>query len=212
MRCSKPPFVATWLLKHFLTSSENDHIIGDLMEAFQSGRSRIWYWKEVIAVIVIGGSSETMKHPLLALRAISCGWATWLLFYYAAPKVLEPVFRRIFRPSGYPFSPSVLFWLVVSLLVLAGSGWIVARVNRPHRIATVLLFALSISINQLQNLPWIWSTATNSLNSTRFLPYLMYGLGVQILWPAAILFGGLSFRSPRINATQRVVVTLPKSV
>jgi hypothetical protein len=201
MRFSTPPVLATWLLSYFLPGSENDHIIGDLMEAFQSGRSRTWYWKEVLAAIVIGVSSETVKHPLSALRAISFGWATWLLIYYAvAPKVLEPVFRRIFRPSGYPFSPSMLIWLVVSLLVLAGSGWIVARVNRPHRIATVLLFALSISINQLRNLPWIWSTATNSLNSTRFLPYLIYGLEIQILWPAAILFGGLYFGSPQTNA------------
>jgi hypothetical protein len=198
VRVSKPPIPATWLLEHFLPGSENDHIIGDLMEAFQSGRSRMWYWKEVFAAIVIGVSKETVKQPLLALRAISFGWGSWLLFYYAvAPKVLEPVSKRIFQPSGYPFSPFMLIWWVAPLLVLAGSGWIVARLHPPHRISTVLLFALSVSINQLRNLPWIWSTAANSLTNTRFVPYLIYGLGIQLLWPAAILFGGLVTRTKR---------------
>lgn len=198
MRRSKPPFVATWLLKHFLTGSENHHITGDLIEAFQSGRSRVWYWKEVIAAIVIGVSKETVKQPLLALRAISFGWGSWSLFYYAvAPKVLYPVFRRIFTPSGYPFSPGQLIWTVTSLLVLVGSGWIVARFHRPNRITTVLLFALSVFIVQLRTFPWLWSTAANSLTNTRFLPYLIDGLEIQILWPAAILFGGLFTRTKR---------------
>ncbi len=188
MRLSKPPALATWLLNHFLPGSENDHITGDLMEAYDAGRSRIWYWKEVIAAIVIGVSKETVKHPLLALRAISFGWGSWLLFYYAvAPKVLYPVYRRIFTPSGYPFSLITLTWCATALLVLVGGGWIVARLHR----ATVLLFALSFAINQLRDLPWIWTTATNSLTNTRFLPYLVFGLEVQLLFPAAIVLGGL---------------------
>jgi hypothetical protein len=203
VRFSEPPALATWLLKNGLPGSESDHITGDLMEAFQSGRSRIWYWKEVIAAIVIGISKETVKHPLLALRAISFGWGTWFLFYYAvAPKILGPVLKRTFRPSGYPFSSWMLIWLVSSLLVLAASGWIVARLHRPIRIPAVLLFALSVSIVQLRNLPWIWSTAANSLTNARFLPYLIDGLEIQILWPAAILFGGLYFGSSQNAITQ----------
>jgi hypothetical protein len=198
VRLSKPPFLATWLLNHFLPGSENDHIIGDLMEAYDAGRSRTWYWKEVIAAITIGVSKKTVKQPLLALRAMTFGWGSWLLFYYiVAPKVLNPVFKRIFTPSGYPFSLSRLTWLVTTLLVLVGGGWIVARLHR----ATVVLFALSFSINQLRNLPWIWSTATNSLTNTRFLPYFIFELEVQLLFPAAIVLGGLLTRT---NDSERV--------
>jgi hypothetical protein len=200
VRLSKPPFLATWLLNHFLPSSENDHITGDLMEAYDAGRSRIWYWKEVIAAITIGVSKETVRHPLLALRAISFGWGSWLLYVYSvAPKVLYPVFRRIFTPSGYPFSPGRLMWTVTSLLVMAGSGWIVARFHRPNRITTVLLFALSVFIVQFRIFPSLWSTAANSLTNTRFLPYLIFDLEIQILFPAATLFGGLFSRSHQID-------------
>jgi hypothetical protein len=53
MRSSKPPAVATWLLEHLQSGSRNDHITGDLMEAYQHGRSRAWYWKQVLAAIMV---------------------------------------------------------------------------------------------------------------------------------------------------------------
>jgi hypothetical protein len=71
------------------------------MEAYQCGRSRTWYWKEVLAAVVIGIGDEIMRNPLLALRAISVGWATLFLFYYGvAPRLLGPFVRRFFLPSG----------------------------------------------------------------------------------------------------------------
>jgi hypothetical protein len=55
----------------------------------------------------------------------------------------------------------------------------------------VLIFATSVFIFQLRGLPGIWFEAANTLTNTRFIPYLVYGLGLQFLWPAAILVGGL---------------------
>lgn len=192
MRFSKPPALATWLLEHFRPGSENEHITGDLMEAYQCGRSRIWYWKEVSAAIVIGVCDEIMTHPLLALRAISVGWATWFLFDYGVGPLLGSLLRRFIVFSGYPFGPSMLIGFTVSLFFHVASGWIVARLHHSHRIATVLLFAASVFIVHLRTLPWIWFEAANTLTNTRFLPYLIYGFELQFLWPAAILFGGLA--------------------
>jgi hypothetical protein len=202
MRSSKPPALATWLLEHFRPGSENDHITGDLMEAYQCGRSRSWYWKEVFAAIVIGVCDEIMTHPLLALRAISVGWATWVLVDYGVG-LLGPLLRRFLVFSGYPFGPSMLIGFTASLFVCAASGWIVARLHRSHRIAMVLLFAASVFIFQLRTLPGIWFEAANTLTNTRFLPYLIYGLELQFLWPAAILFGGLSCGSPQTETMRQ---------
>ena len=204
MRLSKPPAVATWLLEHFRPGSRNDYITGDLMEAYTSGRSRTWYWKEALAAIVIGICEVVMRNPLLALRAISVGWATLFLFYYGvAPRLLGPFVRRFFLPSGFPFSPSMLVGFTMSLFVRAASGWIVARLHRTHRIAMVLLFAASVSIVQLRMLPSVWFEAANTLTNTRFLPYLIYGLELQILWPAAILVGGLWRAAPESESTDQ---------
>ena len=198
MKSAKPPALATWLLEHFRPGSENDHITGDLMEAYGCGRSRTWYWKEVLAAIVIGVCHEIMAHPLLALRAIAVGWATWFLFYYGiGPRLLFPFLNRFFRPSGMPFSPWMLIFSTAFLFFRAASGWAVARLHRSHRVTMVLLFATSFSIVQLRGLHWVWFEAANTLTNTRFLPYLIYSLEVKILWPMAILFGGLSGAAPR---------------
>lgn len=61
----------------------------------------------------------------------------------------------------------------------------------------VLLFAASFTIFELRMLPWIWVETADTLTNMRFLPYLMYSLEIQILWPAAILAGGLWGASPR---------------
>lgn len=124
MRSARPPALATWLLEHFRSGSENDYIAGDLMEAYERGRSRTWYWKEVLAAVVIGVYEAVVAHPVLALRAISVGWASWLLFYYGiGPRILEPLVRRFFSPSGMPFAPSMLMFSIASL-VLPCSKWV----------------------------------------------------------------------------------------
>jgi hypothetical protein len=189
---SKPPRVATWLLEHFRSGSGNDCIVGDLVEAHQGGRSRAWYWRQVLTAILVSFCQEIVAHPVLALRAISVGWASWFLFYYGfGPKLLRPFVMRFFVPSGFPFTPSTQIWWTAALLVLAASGWIVARLHRPHRNGMVLVFAASVFIFRLRMLPWIGSLAADTLTNSRFLPYLLFNLEALFLPSLAILFGGL---------------------
>jgi hypothetical protein len=208
MRSSKPPAVATWLLEHFRSGSENDYIRGDLMEAYEAGRSRTWYWKEVLAAIVVGFRNEIATHPLLALRALSVGWATLFLYGYGFELLSVPLVKRFVAFSGYP--SFLLFGLTLSLCGLFGcaaSGWLVAWLHRSHRVAMVLLFSASLFIFQLQALPGIWRQTVDALTNTRFLPYLMIGLERQFLWPALILFGGLWGASqPSPPPTQKITV------
>ena len=60
MRTSRPPVVATWLLEHFRSGSRNDCITGDLMEAYQRGCSRGWYWKQMFAAIIVSYCQEVV--------------------------------------------------------------------------------------------------------------------------------------------------------
>ena len=174
------------------------------MEAYEQGRSRGWYWKQVLAAIAVSFCQETVAHPVLALRAITIGWAIWFSFYYGVgPRLLGPFARRFFVPSGYPFSPLMLIWWTASLFVRAGSGWIVARLHRSHRTGMVLAFAVSVFFFDLRGLPGIWFEAANTLTNTRFLPYLVYGLEVQFLWPAAILVGGLWGADPARESVRK---------
>ena len=48
------PTVATWLLKLFCSGPEQESVIGDLIEQYQQGRGRFWYWRQVIAIVFYG--------------------------------------------------------------------------------------------------------------------------------------------------------------
>jgi cytochrome c biogenesis factor len=197
---SNPPFIATWLLEYFLPETDNHPIAGDLIEAYRGGRSRIWYWREVLTAILLCISSETKRHPISALRAVSVGWLICLFCYRVVePRLFYPIAVRLLGGnSGYPFSPAMLTWFALSLVVLMGSGYVVSRLHRDDQLM-VFLFACSLFLFQLRGLPWIWRDAADSLTNARFVPYLVFSLECQFLWPLAVIVGGLyaSYRRER---------------
>src|SRR5689334_7883276 len=67
------PGIATWLLEHFGCSRNNRVIVGDLIELYRQGKSRLWYWQQVLTTIVISFLTTLRQHKLLALRALLVG-------------------------------------------------------------------------------------------------------------------------------------------
>ena len=51
MNSAKPPRLAAWILKHLGPRFNNEALAGDLWEAFQQGRSKGWYWRQVLAAV-----------------------------------------------------------------------------------------------------------------------------------------------------------------
>ena len=78
----RTPRIATWLLNHFGCSPRNDELLGDLIERYRSGRSRTWYWKQVLLAVLSGFASEIGTHKSRVLAALTAGWA--FLFLYEA--------------------------------------------------------------------------------------------------------------------------------
>ena len=60
----QPPRLAVALLHRCV--SANEPLVGDLLEEFQSGRSRVWFWKQVCLAIVtdVVRSRVNDTHPL----------------------------------------------------------------------------------------------------------------------------------------------------
>jgi hypothetical protein len=48
-----PPALPSWLLEHWGSPYHGESLAGDLIEQYQEGRSCGWYWKQVIAAILI---------------------------------------------------------------------------------------------------------------------------------------------------------------
>jgi hypothetical protein len=53
MRGQSAPAIATWFLKLFCSRAEDEFLIGDLLEMYRQGHGRIWYWRQVTAIVFL---------------------------------------------------------------------------------------------------------------------------------------------------------------
>jgi hypothetical protein len=70
MNSVKPPRLAAWILQEFGPELNQEALAGDLNEAFQQGRSKAWYWRQVMAAV----RWRSLLFRLLLLIA----WGWWM--------------------------------------------------------------------------------------------------------------------------------------
>ncbi len=100
MNSARPPRLAAWILQHFGPERNQEALIGDLNEGFQQGRSKGWYWRQVVAAI----RWRRLIRPLLVSAAMAW-WITW--------PVDGPVPNEVSRPIDMALITAAYF---VSLL------------------------------------------------------------------------------------------------
>ena len=140
------------LLRRLLPSQDTDALLGDITEEARH-RSRLWYWAQIVAVIVVGSWRDVRRHPVLAFRAVGVGLITLVVAFAPARALLHVV--RVLSEGGYyvgPYwltlPPHAFMWLPVVLnpLGFVASGWTVARVHRAHGIAMLLPWTLLVCV------------------------------------------------------------------
>ena len=80
MRTGQPPRIATWMLRQFGCSPRNEAILGDLMEQYAHGRSRLWYWWQTLIALIVGSLRGVWEEKPRALGAIATGWIILVLY------------------------------------------------------------------------------------------------------------------------------------
>ena len=86
MKSANPPRLAVWLLEEFGPKVNQEALAGDLNEGFRLGRSKAWYWRQVLAAIRWRG--ELFR--LLLLTGMS-----WYLTWPALGGHPSPVSRSL---------------------------------------------------------------------------------------------------------------------
>ena len=71
MKARKPPILATWLLD--LSGRVDESVTGDLIEQYQQGRGRLWYWRQVIAIVLVRVYKNTASRPLISTHRLPMG-------------------------------------------------------------------------------------------------------------------------------------------
>ena len=84
MTLRRPPRLAAWLLKRFASGYRSDSLSGDLLEEYQTGRTPGWYWREVIAALLVSARcgvgwffSRYAAEILLLIVGLTGGALTW---------------------------------------------------------------------------------------------------------------------------------------
>ena len=91
MKSSKPPALATWLVEHMVPGVKNEALTGDLLEQFGQGRSAGWYWRQVMAAILVG----VYKEQRIFWIAVGIT-AVWMRFLFVFWRRLElHMFREV---------------------------------------------------------------------------------------------------------------------
>jgi hypothetical protein len=63
----KRPPLATWLLNQALSSPMRESVLGDLIEQYQRGRSRFWFWRQVLMTLLAESWNDIRDHQNIGL-------------------------------------------------------------------------------------------------------------------------------------------------
>jgi len=200
MSASRPPRVASWLLQHLASSPQRESLIGDLIEQYQNGRSTAWYWRQVLAAILVGAIKDVRANKLIAIRAVAIGWLLFILFSFPVNWLSGVVIHsRVTSWLAAFWWSSHLTGTVLAYVACAVSGWIVARLHQAHSVAMVLLYGASVLLFEYGMIGWTFSQHPPMPQAVLILP-----LFLTIGRPISILIGGLWPRRSDGAAVRRV--------
>ena len=87
------PGAATRFLKLFCSSAEHESVTGDLLEQYQRGRGRLWYWRQVLAIVFGALRGRAVRRPLLRTNQslIARGFAVGIVLAVLSAAALSDI-------------------------------------------------------------------------------------------------------------------------
>ena len=186
MKPTDPPSLATKLLESLVPQRTSEALLGDVIEQYAGGRSRTWYWQQVILALVISAGREARTRKLQAIRAVIVGYLCGAsLCYFTTSAAGKFV-------GGYTVVGAYLLFLPLAFISAAISGWILSR---THSRPMVLVFAIFCVIASVVALAVYVLFPINRMP----LPMTVVVLAIDfIIAPIGVLAGGL-FGAARVE-------------
>jgi hypothetical protein len=207
----QPPSVATWLAQRLVSGPRCESLLGDLIEQYRQGRSWSWYWRQVLAAILVVTVHDLAAHKTLALRTLTIGWTLYYLFSFPATwagGIAEDWLSQhviLCAPASFWCE----FWqnqLSVELLIYvaaAGSGGIVARLHHKHWVAMLSLYAASLLLFECGMISWMAYQSSAPVPISRFA--LIVANLTVVVRPVSVFIGGILGGSIRLRPRARSV-------
>ena len=131
-------------------------------------------------------------------RPIVVGWATLIPFAYITERLLLPLTARLLGAGWLPTAGVTL-----ECLVLAATGWIIARLNRSAPVQGTLIFAATLCFRNLEplvaiNVPWLLRLTADAFHDTRYLGSLADTAAQHLLLFGSLIAGAWLSRPARL--------------
>ena len=135
------------------------------------------------------------RRLVIAARAILFGWIALLLIRF----LLEGPLLILLAPLlGGSWFPTVR--LTLDSILMAATGWITGRLNRPAPVFAVLVFAATLAFWDLSpvlsiNVPWLLRSARDALSDSRYFDAFITASFSHVLLFGSLIVGGLLSRA-----------------
>jgi hypothetical protein len=216
------PRAATWLLERLGSGSRFEPLIGDLVEQFEEGRSRLWYWRQATGALAGHALATLRAHAASFVGAILIGYLLTSLWQRGCSLAFQSVYLDLAAVKHHP-------WTLQAFLRLAGmqanmaseyalcfiSAWVVTRVHRTHQRAVLVAFVAALIAGNVATVAPVSAATQVVLTALRAACTLVGGLlvirarrlteldrrtrFVAILWSVQMLITGLLFAACRVG-------------
>jgi hypothetical protein len=126
-----PPRVALWILNRFCSGYQSESLAGDLIEQFQQGESRPWFWKQVLIAVLVAPTRHVERSLLLPALRLFLRVAIELAVVLTACALADQSrrthsFRDMFTPH---FTVTIVVLITTVAIALTAAAW--ASQKRP---------------------------------------------------------------------------------
>ena len=169
MTSTIPPRLATWMLLRLMPGDHDEALAGDLLESYRAGRSRAWYWTQVLVALVIRWMGSLFRHWSSLIVAatwatISSAWGLLIIRLHYTGNWIGPVWRlpwplSMACMSGLSVAEALLFiWGGVLMYLLAlkcsvgiAKNWRFGRAVAASVVGYVFVSACEIVVASLSS-------------------------------------------------------------
>ncbi len=142
-----------WTTRLLVDLGASDAFLGDLLEEYATGRSPLWYWRQVLSALWFLSLASLGAHRTRTFLSVVVGWATVLLVFSLAgdrsAEALAGWFWNWDRPTAYAngiWWPFHIAAVVVSYSGFALSAVAVVRMNSRHAVSMLIAYTASVGV------------------------------------------------------------------
>jgi hypothetical protein len=154
-----PPKAATWLLQRLGAGWHSESLAGDLIEQYAQGRSRLWYWQQVVLAIVLARARAMRGRPRIAAVKVFLRLLTEVAIVLGVVSTIDQSRRtHDLQNMLSPAFMATMAFLIAIALVGPLLSLTILRSKRPHAPVKHLIVLFAVAALGVGTLTWASTT------------------------------------------------------